>query len=153
MTNVELCSSAAQKGAEMAMTKSEAKTARIIFYVAAIVGAIYGLLFLSMPEWQLELSQDPGAPGNPGWVRWSGASLIGIALAAWLAATQPDRQRSLVVGLGLAYLLVALSLLYSIVSGEYQGAPWFIWLPILINSALTAAMIWLLTKQARPGGG
>ena len=129
------------------MTQSEMTIARMIFYVAAIVGGIYGLLFLSMPEWALELSHDPGVPANPGWVRWSGGVLIGIALIAWLAAHQPDKQRPLVVGLGLAYLLVALSLLYSTVSGEYRGAQWFIWLPIIINVGLFAAMLWLLIKQ------
>jgi len=136
----------------MALTKSEARTSRIIFYAAVIVAVLYGLLFLSLPEWALELSQDLGAPKDAGWLRWSGAFLIGIALAAWLAATQPDRQRALVVGLALSYLLVALSLLYSTVAGEYQGAQWFIWVPILINLGLTVAMIWLITKQARPGG-
>ena len=130
-----------------AVTQSEMTTARMIFYVAAIVGGIYGLLFLSMPERALELSHDPGVPANPGWVRWSGGVLIGIALVAWLAAHQPDKQRPLVVGLALAYLLVALSLLYSTVSGEYRGAQWFIWLPILINVGLFAAMLWLLIKQ------
>jgi hypothetical protein len=130
------------------MTRSEAKIARIIFYLAAIVSVIYGMLFLSVPEWQFELSQDPGAPGNPGWVRWSGASLIGIALAALLAADQPDRQRPLVVGLGFAYLLVAVALLYSIVSGEYRGVRWFVGLPIVINLGLFAAMVWLLIKTA-----
>jgi hypothetical protein len=129
------------------MTQSEVKTARIIFYGAAIANAIYGLLFLSNPEWLLELSQDPGVPANRGWVRPSGAFLIGIAVAAWLAASQPDRQRPLVVGLGLAYVFVALSLLYSTISGEYRGAQWFIWLPILINVGLFAAMVWLLIKQ------
>jgi len=136
----------------MALTKSEARTSRIIFYAAVIVAVLYGLLFLSLPESALELSQDPSAPKDAGWLPWSGAFLIGIALAAWLAATQPDRQRALVVGLALSYLLVALSLLYSAVAGEYQGAQWFIWVPILINLGLTVAMIWLITKQARPGG-
>ena len=56
------------------------------------------------------------------------------------------------VGLALSYLLVSLSLLYSTISGEYQGARWFIWVPILINLSLTAAMIWLITKQVMPGG-
>ena len=130
-----------------AMTQSEVKTARIIFYVAAIVGAIYGLLFLSMPERALELSHDPGVPADPAWVRWSGGVLIGIALAAWLAAQKPNKQTPLVVGLALAYLLVALSLLYSIISGEYRGAQWFIWLPILINVGLFAGMVWLLIRQ------
>ena len=131
----------------LAMTQSEVTTARIIFYAAAIANVIYGLLFLSMPETAFELSQDPGVPANPGWVRGSGAFLIGIALAAWLAAQEPDKQRTLVVGLGLAYLLVALSLLYSIISGEYRGAQWFIWLPILINVGLFAGMVWLLIRQ------
>lgn len=129
------------------MTKSERQAAQAIFYAAALVGAIYGLLFLSVPEWQFQLSQDPGVPANPGWVRWSGAFLIGIALAAFLAAAQPERQRALVVGLGAAYTLIALALLYSALSGEYRGVHWFIWMPILINFALAAAMFWLLTKQ------
>ena len=51
------------------------------------------------------------------------------------------------VGLALTYLLVALSLLYSMISGEYRGAQWFIWLPILINAGLFAGMVWLLIKQ------
>jgi hypothetical protein len=130
------------------MTRSEVRIARIIFYLAAVVSVIYGMLFLSVPEWQFELSQDPGAPGNPGWVRWSGASLIGMALAALLAADQPDRQRPLVVGLGFAYLLVALALLYSIVAGEYRGVQWFVWLPIVINLSIFAAIVWLLIKTA-----
>jgi hypothetical protein len=45
------------------MTHSEVETSRAILYISVIVGAIYGLLFLLMPEWQLELSQDPGACG------------------------------------------------------------------------------------------
>jgi hypothetical protein len=129
------------------MTQDERQIARATFYIAAVVGAVYGLLFLSVPEWQFELSQDPGVPANPGWVRWSGGFLIGIALAALLAATQPDRQRSLVLGLAAGYTLIALSLFYSTISGEYQGAQWFIWVPIVINVALAAAMFWLLTKQ------
>jgi hypothetical protein len=102
------------------MTQSEMTTARMIFYVAAIVGGIYGLLFLSMPERALELSHDPGVPANPGWVRWSGGVLIGIALIAWLAAHQPDKQRPLVVGLALAYLLVTAQFPGS--TGERNGS-------------------------------
>src|SRR6188474_1788858 len=105
----------------MALTKSEARTSRIIFYAAAMVAVLYGLLFLSLPEWALQLSQDPGAPKDAGWLRWSGAFLIDIVLAAWLAATQPDRQRALVVGLALSNLLVALSLLYSTISAQSSG--------------------------------
>jgi hypothetical protein len=130
-----------------AMTKNEVSIARGILYVAAVVGGIYGLIFLANPEWNFELSQDPGVPANPGWVRWAGGVLFGLALAAWLATAQPDRQRPLVVGLVAVYTLVFLSLLYSTLSGEYRGAQWFVWLPTLISLGLAAAMIWLLTKQ------
>ena len=61
----------------MALTKSEARTSRIIFYAAAIVAVLYGLLFLSLPEWALELSQDPGAPKDAGWCVGAGRSLSG----------------------------------------------------------------------------
>ena len=57
-------------------------------------------------------------PADPAWVRWSGGVLIGIAMAAWLAAQKPNKRMPLVVGLALTYLLVALSLLYSTISGE-----------------------------------
>jgi hypothetical protein len=129
------------------MTQSEVTIGRMIFYAAAIVAAIYGLLFLSMPEGIFKLSRDPGVPVDAGWVRWSGGVLLGIALAAWLAAQKPDKQTPLVVGLALTYVLVAVSLLYSTISGEYQGAQWFIWLPILLNAGLFAAMMWLLVRQ------
>ena len=39
----------------MALTPSEARTSRLIFYAAAIVAVLYGLLFLSLPEWALQL--------------------------------------------------------------------------------------------------
>jgi hypothetical protein len=50
------------RGAEM----SERQIARSIFHIAAIVNVAYGLLLLSMPELQFDLSQDPGAPQNTG---------------------------------------------------------------------------------------
>ena len=131
------------------MTRTERQAARGIYHVAAVVSAAYGLLFLATPEWQFELSQDPGFPANAGWVRWAGGILIGLAFAALLATTQPERQRPLVLGLAAGYTLTALSLLYSFLSGEYQGAAWFISLPLLLSTALAVAMFWLLTKQTR----
>ena len=126
---------------------SKRQIARTIFYIAAIVNAAYGLLFLSMPELQFDISHDPGAPQNAGWVRWSGGFLIGMAFGALLATTYPDKQRSLVLGLGAGYLLISLSLLYSVISGEYQGLYWVVSVPIAISAALALAMFWLLTNQ------
>jgi hypothetical protein len=130
------------------MTQSEAKTSQTILYVAAIVDLVYGLLFLFIPQWLFDLSQDSGAPAHLGWVRWSGGLLVGVAVAGGLAAANPERQKPLVVGLVVANTLIALSLLYSSFFGEYDGTRWFIWLPILINAALAAALGWVSTKQA-----
>jgi hypothetical protein len=130
----------------MAMTQSEVKTSRMILYIEAIVALVYGLLFLLIPRWMFALSQDAGVPANPGWVRWSGGLLIGMGVAAGLAAANPETQRPLVVGLVVAATLIALSLLYTLFN-EYGGAQWFLWVPILINAALAVAFGWVSTKQ------
>jgi hypothetical protein len=71
-----------------------------------------------------------------------------VAVAAGLAAANPETQKPLVVGLVVATALIALSLLYSSFFGGYDGTQWFIWLPILINAALAASLGWVSTKQA-----
>jgi Domain of unknown function (DUF4345) len=133
---------------EMATTRSDLNTARTIFYVITVVATLYGLGFLLFPQLMFALSQDPGVPANAGWVRFAGGFLIGIAVATWFAASNPEKQRALVVGLATAFALTALTLLYSTLGREYQGAQWFIWVPILINAAFSAAMWWLLAKSA-----
>ncbi len=132
----------------MALAQSDLSTARTIFSVTAIVGAIYGVGFLLFPHVIFNLSQDPGVPANAGWVRWAGGFAIGTAVAGWLATSSPETQKALVGGLGTAFTLAALALLYSAVGGEYQGAQWFIWLTILIVAALAGAMWWLRAKYA-----
>jgi hypothetical protein len=134
------------RGIAMAISTSQPGAFRTVCLIAAIIGIVYGLGFLLMPEIQLQMSQDPGVPANAGWVRWAGATLIGIAVAVWLAARDPAKQRPLICGAAVGYTLIALSLLYSLVSGEYKGLAWYIWTPIVINAALAAAM-WWLTQQ------
>jgi hypothetical protein len=130
----------------MAVARSDLSVARNIFYAAAIAGAIYGLGFLFFPHVIFNLSQDPGVPANAGWVRWAGGFVVGVAVLGWLAASNPENQKTLVVGLGTAFTLAALALLYSTVAGEYHGLQWFIWLSILVNAALAGAMWWLSAK-------
>jgi hypothetical protein len=109
--------------------------------------AIYGLGLLLFPQVMFNLTQDPGVPANPGWVRWGGGLLLGTAVAAWLAANNPESQRPLVVGLGTAFTLIALALLYSSLVGDYRGVQWLSWLQILGVGVLAAAM-WCLSAKA-----
>lgn len=119
---------------------------RIVFVIGAILSLLYGLIFLLIPEWQLNLSQDPGIPGNPGWVRWAGGSLIGLAVANWLVSSNPEKQGPYVTGVAVGTTLVALALLYSALAGEYQGVAWVVWLPIAINVVLAGSYWWLRSK-------
>ena len=127
-------------------TQSDSDAARTIFYVAAVSMAIFGAGLLLFPQVMFTLSEDPGVPANPGWVRWAGGLLLGTAVATWLAANNPEGQRPLVVGLATAFTLIALSLLYSTLVGDYRGSQLLSWLQILGNGALAAAMWWLSSR-------
>ena len=127
-------------------TRSDSDTARTIFYVAAVLMAIYGLALLLFPQAMFALSEDPGVPANHGWVRWAGGLLLGTAIAAWLAASNPEGQRPLVMGLATAFTLIALALLYSTLVGDYRGVRLLSWLQILGNAVLAAAIWWLSSR-------
>jgi hypothetical protein len=128
------------------ITPSDLGTTRTIFYVIAILMAIYGLALLLFPQAIFALSNDPGVPANPGWVRWAGGFVLGTAVAAWLAASTPESQRPLMMGLAIAFTLVTLALLYSNLAGDYRGSQVLSWLQILGNAALAAAMWWLSSR-------
>jgi hypothetical protein len=127
---------------------SDLGTTRTIFYVLAILMAIYGIALLLFPQAIFALSNDPGAPANPGWVRWAGGFVLGTAVAAWFAASNPESQHPLMMGLATAFTLVTLALLYSNLAGDYRGAQLLSWLQILGNGVLAAVMWWLTSKFA-----
>jgi hypothetical protein len=52
------------------------------------------------------------------------------------------------VGLGTAFTLVTLALLYSNLAGDFRGSQLLSWLQILGNGVLAAAMWWLSSRFA-----
>lgn len=125
------------------MAQADTNAARAVLRIAAIVGILYGLGFLLVPTVLFGFAQDPGVPADPGWVRWSGGFIIGVAIGAWLASNRPETQMPMITGLAVAYTLTALALLYSTFTGEYAGTAWWIWLGIVITAVLAAGMWWL----------
>ena len=93
-----------------------------------------------------QLSGDPGVPANPGWVRWAGGFVLGIAIGPWLASEGWVKEQPFIAGVAAAFPLSGLALLYSVVSGEYAGAAWFIGMPIVLLAVLAPAMWWVATK-------
>ena len=130
----------------MAKTELKIDAPTLALRAAAIVGVMYGFGFFLMPQALFQLSGDPGAPANPGWVRWAGGFVLGIAIGPWLASEGWLKQQPFIASLAIAYTLSGLALLYSVFSGEYAGAAWFIWMPIVILAVLAPAMFWLATK-------
>ena len=130
------------------MAKTELKTdaATLALRAAAIVGVLYVIGFLLMPYSIFQLSEDPGAPTNSGWVRWAGGFVLGIAIGPWLASEGWVKEQPFIAGLAAALTLSGLALLYSAVSGEYAGAAWFIWIPIVILAVLAPTLWWLAIK-------
>jgi len=131
----------------MAKTELKIDAANLALRLAAIVGVVYGLGFLLIPEFLFQLSGDPGVPTNPGWVRWAGGFVLGIAIGPWLAAEGWVKEHPFIAGLAAGYTLSGLALLYSVVSGEYAGAAWFIWMPIVIVAVLAPTLWWLAAKD------
>ena len=81
-------------------------------------------------------------PTNPGWVRWAGGFVLGTSIGPWLASEGLVKEQPFIAGLAAAFTLSGLALLYSVVSGEYAGAAWFIWMPVVILAALAPTMWW-----------
>jgi hypothetical protein len=80
-----------------------------IFRITAIFDGIYGLAFFLAPTILFSMSQDPGFPTHPGWVRWAGGTLIGLAVGIWIASSDPSKQRPFVIALAIGHGLNALS--------------------------------------------
>ena len=114
----------------MAKTELKTEATNVALRAAAIVGVMYGFGFLLMPDAMFQLSGDLGVPANPGWVRWAGGFVLGIAIGPWLASEGWVKEQPFIAGVAAAFTLSGLALLYSAVSGEYAGATWFIWMPI-----------------------
>ena len=130
----------------MAKTELKTDTATLALRAAAILGVLYGIGFFLMPYSMLQLSGDPGVPTNLGWVRWAGGFVLGIAIGPWLASEGWVKEQPFIAGLAAAFTLSGLALLYSAVSGEYAGAAWFIWMPIVILAVLAPTLWWLAIK-------
>jgi hypothetical protein len=92
------------------MAKTELKTeaaANVALRAAAIVGVMYGFGFLLMPYAMFQLSGDPGVPANPGWVRWAGGFVLGIAIGPWLASEGWAKEEPFIAGVAAALLCPA----------------------------------------------
>lgn len=138
--------------AKKARIELKMDTTTLALRAAAILGVMYGFGLFLMPDTMFHLSGDPGVPANPGWVRWAGGFVLGISIGPWVAAEGWLDEQPFITGLAAAFTLSGLALLYSAVSGEYAGAAWFIWMPIVILIFLAPTLWWLAATMKAASG-
>ena len=123
-----------------------ASALKVVLLIFAVVCLVYGLGYLIVPGYLVEISG--GSPVSHGWIRWSGGTLLALAIGAFMAYRHPARQRILVTTITWGPLLVGLGLLYSWLTGESTSATWFIALPTVVSLGL-ALLLWWSGQKAK----
>ncbi len=121
-------------------------TLRIVAVLFAIVFVSDGLAFMIVPHFAWSLGEVPGV-GEAGLFRWSGAWLTAVGFGGFLLSRDPVKQGALITTLAVGTLLALLSFIYIWASGEYQGATWFIALPVVLVGGFTILFWWLRSKH------
>jgi drug/metabolite transporter (DMT)-like permease len=111
----------------------------------AVLCFIYGIGYLFFPQTLVEASG--GDPISSGWLRWSGALLIGLAVGAYRAYKRPENQELLVFTFALGTLFCGLAMLYSLLF-EMLSETWFTALPTILTLACSA-LLWLALNQSK----
>ena len=73
-------------------------------------------------------------------------ALFSVLRSAHARIRGMGKEQPFIAGVAAAFTPSGLALLYSVVSGEYAGAAWFIWMPIVLLAVLAPAMWWLVSK-------
>ena len=119
---------------------------KAILVTQAVIDLIYGLMHLLMPEMVMELAQEP-ANSNPAWIRWSGGTLLGLAVAMYMASRDVTKQLPIVTLGAVGNTLVGAALVYTFFT-EYQGATAFI-APSIVITLILAVLFWWARAKYR----
>lgn len=124
--------------------KYEINTLRIIILGFGVISVIYGFLFMVIPGWYLNMIGESPVPLVH--IRWSGGVLIALAYGAWKFYKDPAKGKAYAHTIAVAPLLGGLSLLYSLISGEYSGKGFFHAFPGVLGIAISFLVIWSLNR-------
>ncbi len=114
--------------------------------VYAIIGIVYGAIFLLIPGQYIAFS---GAePVAFGWLRWPGGMLAGFAFGVLLLSRNPFKQGLFVTTTALIASMIGLSLLYTMITGEYTMRFSSILVAATIN-LVCGTLMWVGLSQNR----
>ena len=114
-----------------------------VLLIFAIVTLVYGLGYLLIPG--AFVSMSGSQPIDNGWIRWSGGTLLGLAIGALLVWKNPKGQGPFVTAVTWGTFLTGLGLLYTWLVGESPAATWYIAVPTVLSLGL--AVLFQLSRQ------
>ena len=119
---------------------------KIVVLVYAIVCIVYGLAYLFVSDFLVELSGSD--PVFHGWLRWSGGVLVALAIGAFLVYRKPEGQGIFVTTIAIGSSLVCLSLFCAWATLEEGSSVWFTVVPAFITLVL-AVLLWWSRQKAK----
>jgi hypothetical protein len=118
------------------------------FAVTGVVGIIFGLEFLLVPDFGIKQYGIPTEPHNLMQARYFGSTLLALSVVAWLARNTQDAvaQRAILIGSAVGNLVGALLSAWSSLAGLQNAMAWF---SVVIYGVFFLGAVYLLTSSGR----
>jgi hypothetical protein len=118
---------------------------KIILIIYSIVCIVYGLGYLLVPDFLVNLSG--GEEVFHGWLRWAGGILVALGTGAILVYLKPKNQGIFVTTMALGCALAGLALLWAWIKIEEGANVWFTAMPAIIV-LIVAVLLWWSRQKA-----
>jgi ABC-type Fe3+-siderophore transport system permease subunit len=117
--------------------------------IAAIIGLVYGLMFLLASGFMLVQYGVPAEPHNLLQVRYFGSALVWGSLIVWLARHVRDDAaiRAILIGSAVGFVLGAVISLWGVMSGLTNALGWS---SVVVYLVLLAGAVYFLAPARRP---
>ncbi len=113
---------------------------KIVILVFGVISLVYGFFFMVVPGWYLNTIGASPVPLVH--IRWPGGVLIALAFGAWKYYKNPAGGQVFALTIMVAPLLGGLALLYSLVTGEYNGNAVFYAFPGVVGPIISVLVMW-----------
>jgi hypothetical protein len=123
-----------------------AKEWRILFLIHLIVGLVFGLGYIVLPDLTINLLGLTGF--NPWLLRIVGAAILGYSASSWYGMQQTSYER--IRGIVIAEIVwTTLGALVSLLGVLFAGQPASVWLNVIALGAFAVAFIWLAAREQK----
>ena len=120
---------------------------KVSLWLFAVISLGYGVIYLFFPE--VEIKATGAEPIPTGWIRWFGAILIPLGIAAIMILRNPSKQGVFISMLAFGNLLVGLTLFYTVLfEGEGIGNLLNTIIPAIVHIILSI-LFWIGLKQSK----